>query len=156
MSARTKKTKTEEPASPEMARLLVDAVNKYADCKKQPRVGIFWYHNKKVLGDFFELADADVYGDMLGPHSNHYDHWSEIQRTNADLADEEYEYIPRGRVLYDLTTAEFVIISSASIVASKSAIKAIRRHCNIPDKAPVVLKTDQHYENPIELDWDDE
>ncbi|MDD3377162.1 MAG: hypothetical protein PHF08_06890 [Candidatus Riflebacteria bacterium] len=156
MSAKTKKSKTAEPASLEIKRLFVDAVNKYADSRKRPRVGIFWYHNKKVLGDFFELTAADIYGNILGPHSNHYDYWHEIQRACSDFADEEYEYIPRGRVLYDLTTAEFVIISSASIVASKSAIKAIRRHCNIPDKAPVVLKTDQHYENPIELDWDDE
>ncbi|MBU1105272.1 MAG: hypothetical protein KKB51_01290 [Candidatus Riflebacteria bacterium] len=139
-----------------MKDLFQEALKKYAVLKKTPLVGIFWYHNKKVLGDFFELADADVYGDMLGPHSNHYDQWSEIQRTNADLADEEYEYIPRGRVLYDLVAAKFVIISSASIVASKAVVKAIRRHCNIPDTAPVVLKTDQHYENPSELEWDDE
>jgi len=139
-----------------MKDLFQEALKKYAVLKKTPLVGIFWYHNKKVLGDFFELADADVYGDMLGPHSNHYDHWSEIQRTNADLADEEYEYNPCGSVLYDLVAAKFVIISSASIVASKAAVKAIRRHCNIPDTAPIVLKTDQHYENPSELEWDDE
>jgi len=57
--------------------------------------------------------------------------------------------------LYNLIAGEFVIISSASIVKNKAATKAIRR-CNIPDTVIVSLKTDQHYENPNDLEWEEE
>ncbi len=156
MTGNLNKIETEESGSDEMLRLHAKAVTQFADLTKQPRVGIFWYYNKKVLGDFFELAVAELYGQVLGPHSNHYDFWKEIQRSAPELVCEEYEYIPRGRVLYNLIAGEFVIISSASIVKNKAAIKAIRRSCNIPDTAPVSLKTDQHYENPNDLEWDEE
>ncbi len=155
MPARTKRKEPVEPASPEIKRLLADAVKKYAVLKKRPKVGIFWYHNKKVLGDFFELAGAEVYGNVVGPHSNHYDFWAKIQAENLDLSSEEYEFTPRGRVLFDLIEGTFVIISSAAIIANKSALKSICRHCNIPDNFLVTLKTDQHYENPNDLDWED-
>jgi len=155
MSARTKKTETMEPASPEMTLLFAEAVKKFADLAKQPRVGIFWYYNKKVLGDFFELAGAEVYGNLLGPHSNHYDLWPLIQKSVPELQCEEYEFTPRGRVIFDLIEGTFVIISSAAIIANKSALKAICRHCNIPDNFLVTLKTDQHYENPNDLDWEE-
>ena len=109
-----------------------------------------------VLGDFFDFASAEVYGNFVGPLSNHYDFWEKIQAATPELSCEEYEYIPRGRVLFDLIEGTFVIISSAAIIANKSALKAICRHCNIPVNFLVTLKTDQHYENPSELDWDDE
>ncbi len=59
-----------------------DAICKYGDRKKPPSVGIFWYHNNKVLGDFFELTDADLYETFLGPHSCHYGYWKNIQKQN--------------------------------------------------------------------------
>jgi len=134
----------------------VEAVIRYAALKKPPKVCIFWYYQQKVLGDFFDFTAAETYGNFVGPRSSHYDFWAKIQAANPELACEEYEYIPRGRVLYSLIDKEFIIVSSATIVKNTTAIKAIRRCCNIPDSAPVVLKTDQHYENPNDLEWEEE
>jgi len=155
MPDKLNKIETEDPESEEVRRLHAKAVSKFADLTKQPRVGIFWYYKKKVLGDFFELAGAEIYGQVLGPHSNHYDFWEKIQAANPELACEEYEYIARGRVVYDLVEKAFVIISSAAIIANKAALKAICRQCNIPESCLVTLKSDQHYENPNDLDWGD-
>lgn len=118
-------------------------------------VGIFWYHKGKVLGDFYDFATAEIYGNILGPRSNHYEYWAKIQAENPDLSCDEYEYIPRGRVLYELIEDTFIIISSAAIIDNNDAIKAICAHCNILDSFAVSLKTDQHYENPNDLDWEE-
>ncbi len=130
-----------------------EAISRFSGAKK-PLVGIFWYHNKKVYGDFFELAAADPYGNVLGPHSNHVEFWHQVQKQVPELTFEEYEYVPRGRVLFDLAVGQFVLISSKAIVGSKTAVKAIRRRCNIPAGLEVILKTDLHYESPDDLDWD--
>jgi len=131
-----------------------EAVSRFSGAKK-PLVGIFWYYNKKVYGDFFELAAADPYGNVLGPHSNHVDFWHQVQKQVPELTFEEYEHAPRGRVLFDLAVGQFVLISSKAIVGSKTAVKAIRRRCNIPAGLELILKTDLHYESPDELDWED-
>ncbi|OQB48032.1 MAG: hypothetical protein BWY02_01926 [bacterium ADurb.Bin157] len=156
MLVKIKKPELEERSLEELLRLHAKAASKFVALKKQPRVGIFWYHNKKVLGDFFDFASAEVYGNVVGPRSNHYDFWEKIQAATPELACEEYEYIPRGRVLFDLIEGTFVIISSAAIIANKSALKAICRHSNIPDNFLVTLKTDQHYENPNNLEWEED
>lgn len=134
----------------------VEAVIRFAALKKPPKVCIFWYYNKKVLGDFFDFTAAETYGNFVGPRSSHYDFWAKIQAANPELACEEYEYIPRGRVLYVLIDKAFVIISSADIIANKAAVKDICKQCNIPANFLVTLKTDQHYENPNDLEWNDE
>ncbi len=74
----------------------VEAVIRFAALKKPPKVCIFWYYNKKVLGDFFDFTAAETCGNFVGPRSGHYDFWAKIQAATPDFACEEYEYIPRG------------------------------------------------------------
>ncbi len=152
---RQRKIESEEHSADELLQLHAETASRFSALKKTPKVCIFWYHNKKVLGDFFDFATAEIYGNVVGPRSNHYDFWEKIQAANPELRCEEYEFVPRGRVLYDLIDKAFVIISSAAIIANKAALKAICRQCNIPESFLVTLKTDQHYENPNDLDWED-
>lgn len=132
-----------------------EVLDQYSDRKEPPLVGIFWYHDKEIFGDFCRLAKADLYVNTLGPHSGHYDFWPEVQRHHPELACEEYEYVPRGRVLFDLAAGQFILISSKTIIDNKTAVKAICRRCNIPSGQEVILKTDQHYENPQDLNLED-
>ena len=132
-----------------------EAVSKYSGGKKPALVGIFWYHGKKVYGDFCCLSAAEPYGNILGPNSNHVDFWPQVQKQVQELRFEEYENKPRGRLLFDLAAGQFVLISSQAIVKSKSAVKAICRRCNIPADMDVILRTDLHYESPENLDWED-
>ena len=117
------------------------------------KVGIFWYFKNKVLGDAYELANADEYGEILGPKLGHYEFWPEIQNKELDLQFEEYEYIPRGRVMFNTEKQQFILISSKKIVKNKEAIKAIKTFFALPEDAKCVLKTDLHYENPLKLKW---
>ncbi len=152
------KSNVREPAelsAEELQMRWKEAVRRLSGGNKPALVGIFWYHGKKVYGDFCDLSAAEPYGNILGPHSSHVDFWPQIQKQVPELQIEEYEYTPRGRVLFDLVAGKFVLISSKAVVGSKSAVKAIRRRCNIPADMDVILKTDLHYESPENLDWED-
>jgi hypothetical protein len=151
---KTKKPGLEERPPEELLKLHGEVAGKFASLRKQPRVGIFWYHKRKVLGDFSDFATAEIYGNIVGPRTSHYDYWPKIQARNSELAHEEYEYTPRGRVLYDLIQGSFVIISSKAIIKNEAAIKALKAKCNIPLRAHLTLKSDLHYENPADIDWE--
>ena len=117
----------EQDPSPDSLERLRSLADSFAKSKKKPMVGLFWYHRRRVVGDFYDLDKADLYGDVLGPHANHYRFWRKIQKMFPDLMDVDYEYVPRGRVLFDLVAGKFVLISSAQIISSNTAGKAANR-----------------------------
>ena len=123
-------------------------VKRFASKRRKPRVGLFWYYKASVLGDLYDLSEAELYGAVLGPKSDHYRFWSNIQRSVPALTDTEYEYIPRGRVLFDLDRDGFLIISSKRVISGKTSLKAIKRKFALPEDVPVFLAADLHYEMP--------
>lgn len=139
-----------------LERLRASLVSCFKGRKKAPQVGIFWFHRKKVIGDFFDLSVADLYGHVLGPCSDHYVFWPTIQRQFPELRLVEYEFVPRGRVLFDLVRGGFVILSSTRIVSGKTAVAGIKRKFHLPSDFPIFLETDLHYENPMDATFSDE
>ena len=110
------------------------------------KIGIFWYYNNKVIGKTYNLSEAEKYGDFLSPILGHYDYWEQIQKEFPELYYEEYEYIPRGRIVYDTTKNHFVLLSSKKIIKNKTILKAIKEFFSIPKDAKFVTKSDLHYE----------
>jgi len=87
-------------------------------------IGIFWGipnpdHSWSILADKSARAEAEPYGDFLTSSRGHYEVWSEWQQLNAKaLAKKaipqtvlfhEYEDLPRGRIVYHVTTGLFVV-----------------------------------------------
>ncbi|MBF0503390.1 MAG: hypothetical protein HQM09_24940 [Candidatus Riflebacteria bacterium] len=144
------------PSPDELEQIRSGLASSFQGDKNKPKVGIFWYYRKKVIGDFCDIASAEICGHVLGPPSDHYSFWPEIQANVPDLVDVEYEYVSRGRVLFNLVDATFVIISSKWLASNKSAIKAIKRRFHLSDGLPLVLTTDLHYENPNDISWLDD
>ena len=60
--------------------------------KKSPKVGLFWYYRRRVIGDLYDLDQAELNGSLLGPPSDHYTYWPTIQKALPVLADVEYEF----------------------------------------------------------------
>jgi len=119
-------------------------------------VGVFWWHRRRVLGKRDSLADAELYGQCLVSRINHYKLWPTVQLAHPELAGVEYEYVPRGRVVCDVIDQRFIIISSARLIASKTAVAAIRRRYRLDNDLTVNLQTDLHYEDPRNLTWPDD
>ena len=88
-------------------------------------VGIFWGIPEPdgswtILTDKTSLAEAEPYGEFLGHSKAHYRVWSQWQRPGAEravtsrsvrqaIADHEYEFFPRGRIVYNTVTSSFIL-----------------------------------------------
>ena len=92
------------------------------------------------------MTKAEIYGNFLSLILGHYDYWKEIQRRVPELYYEEYENIPRGRVVYNMIKKQFVLLSSKSIIKNKSVVKAIKGFFSIPGNTKLIKKSDFHYE----------
>ena len=110
------------------------------------KVGIFWIYKNKIIGKTYRLSEAERYGDYLSPILGHYDYWKEIQRRVPELYYEEYENIPRGRVVYNMPEDQFILLSSKNIIKNQSVVKAIKEFFSIPNNTKLIRKSDFHYE----------
>ena len=87
-------------------------------------VGIFWgipelNGSWTILIDATSLAEAEPYGDFLTHPRGHYEVWSRWQKTRKApvasrfmlqaIVDNEYEFFPRGRIVYNFQTGEFIL-----------------------------------------------
>ncbi len=111
-----------------------------------PKVGIFWIYRNKIIGKTYSLSEAEKYGNFLSPILGHYEYWEEIQKLEPKLYYEEYENIPRGRVVYNMIKKQFVLLSSKSIIKNQSVVKAIKEFFSIQDNTKLIKKSDFHYE----------
>ena len=87
-------------------------------------VGIFWGIPEpdgswSILIDATSLAEAEPYGDFLTHPRGHYEVWTQWQKTRTapdangfilqTIADHEYEFFPRGRIVYNIATNSFIL-----------------------------------------------
>ncbi|MFC1744442.1 hypothetical protein ACFL35_10650 [Candidatus Riflebacteria bacterium] len=76
------------------------------------KIGIFWLYKNHVIGNpvSIEMGEESVTG-LIDSLDAHYEFWETcaIQKEFPELRYEEYENIPRGRVLYNSITQEFEI-----------------------------------------------
>lgn len=102
-------------------------------------VGIWWFYNNKVIGEYCPLSDAvEDRGYMqFSKTRNHITEWESTIREQlpeaTNLIPKGYRSIERGRVVYDPRAMVYEIICSQVIASDKSAISAIAKEFNIAD-----------------------
>jgi hypothetical protein len=121
-------------------------------------IGIFWgmpnpNHSWRILADKISLAEAEPYGDFLTHPRGHYDVWSKWQKLNAKtlaeqdipeaVAYHEYEEFPRGRIVYNTKTHQFIIyadrkLQRPNVINDITALFAI-------SPGTFVVRSDAHY-----------
>jgi hypothetical protein len=92
-----------------------------------PSVGIFWKIDEVLLIDRSPLAQAELYADCLTHPDDHYELWEGWRGLGAQklrtlgyptiIMTTEYEDWPRGRVVYDIPHALFVIYADRRLHA---------------------------------------
>jgi hypothetical protein len=120
-------------------------------------VGPFWVveENRKpvIIALTLALAQADPYGDMLTVGTGHLDHWTHLARRGARALREagiptvpiwsEYEEWPRGRVLHDTGTRQFIIRADRQLHRPPFVHLIARCFCIIAGEAEIL--SDDHY-----------
>jgi len=109
----------------------------------EPRLGIFWLVNGKLLIDSAPLSKCEQYGDHLNYPGSHIDVWERWRRTAKVPPESEYEEFPRGRVAYHAKPEHFTLFADKCILKHKDLITAIKSELRLPKKT--ALGTDPHY-----------
>ena len=101
-----------------------------------PGVGIFWglraeADARTILSVGVSLTEAEAYGDCLTYPGGHHDVWeawrrlppAELQRRGLTIALREHEYdaVPRGRIVYEVGAARFILYADRRLVLDDPA-----------------------------------
>lgn len=121
-------------------------------------VGIFWGipepdHSWTILMDATSLADAEPYGDFLTHPRGHYEVWSQWRRNRTApvasrsirraIADHEYEFFPRGRIVYNTVTGIFIVYADRRL-QQETTITAIASEFRLT-VGTFIIRSDAHY-----------
>ena len=112
-----------------------------------PLIGIFWIKENNEL--ILDTCPYDQGEDIINNWANHSGHslfWDQYAPKHGIPYD--YVYYPRGRVVYNVKTKKFKIISRREVITNKSLVKIIANAFNLKK---YILASDAHYEKAYEL-----
>lgn len=109
---------------------------------REPKVGIFWLADGKLIFDATPVSSAEAYGDCLGHAKSHLEYWTELQRAGIISADTEYEDLPRGRIVFDARAGQYILYADKCILEESKVVHKILRIFGLPD---AVRSSDEHY-----------
>lgn len=109
---------------------------------KSPSVGPFYVIGTRVISANDPIRDVLPIGDSKDSDNSHYKLWKALQRNNPSLKKFDYDYMPRGRVVYNVKTREFNIMIDSDI--TDEDVKNIADEFGIPSGSYKVLH-DEHY-----------
>ena len=121
-------------------------------------VGIFWGIPEpdgswSILIDATSLAEAEPYGDFLTHPRGHYEVWTQWQKTRTapdvngfilqTIADHEYEFFPRGRIVYNTGTGGFILYADRRL-QQDATIARIASEFELA-AGTYTVRSDEHY-----------
>ena len=112
----------------------------------EPELAVFWYVPDRDLfiGDRGALSDGVYFGDFGQLNYDHFDRW-ETWKNEYRLPDVEYDYYPRGRVMFNAKIHKYVVICDPCIANDVDLRKSLCYEYGL-DPRKVVWDTDEHYE----------
>ena len=109
--------------------------------KEDLEVGLFFFVNDNFAFSGCPLAKAEKYGDFLIYPESHLDVWDryECLSYTKNKIRVDYDYYPRGRVVYSITDETFIIYYDKCIEKEMYRITEEYKNCKY------ILKLDEHY-----------
>ena len=110
----------------------------------EPMVGIFWLFKGELIFDATPVSAAEPYGDCLGHANSHIAFWTSLQRTGVIPLDIEYEEPPRGRVVFNMKTKQYIAYVDKCILEKPAVVRRLIRDFSLPTELAIV-SGDGHY-----------
>ena len=110
----------------------------------EPMVGIFWLFKGDLIFDVTPVSAAEPYGDCVGHAKSHIAFWSELQRAGVIPSDVEYEEPPRGRIVFNMKTRQYIVYADKCIRVQSAVVRKIFRELSLPTDSAVIT-SDGHY-----------
>lgn len=101
-------------------------------------VGPFFYIDGKIKGLRIDITDANINDHFINSPVSHFDYFNFLG------IDDDYGHYPRGRVIYDNSSNEFIVYIDKSLIKNKEVIDMVMARYNLCSYN-TVIKTDEHY-----------
>ena len=87
-----------------------EIVNKLIESKRlrEARVGAFYFIGNKIVSNDIDVRDADEYGGFKN-YSSHWDLWRAFLKEYPEYSSLDYDYFPRGRVIFDKEKYKYIL-----------------------------------------------
>ena len=108
------------------------AKKKNPQTRTAPQVGIIFFFDNKLWIESTSLEKAGNYGECKIHDGNHIDYWDRLISEGLVPQDEEYQNVPRGRVVYNTSTQRYRLMLDRCILRRKNVVAAIKRQMGLP------------------------
>lgn len=117
------------------------------------RVGAFFFIGDHIISNDIETEQGDTYGDYIN-YSSHWDLWRTFVEQYPEYECLDYDYFPRGRVVYNVKRGKYILYADPKINDRKYIDKIEKQFCIKPGSYEIGF--DEHYQSlqPVE-DIDD-
>ena len=109
----------------------------------QPKVGIFWFYEDRLLIDSVPVSQAEACEGFYNYPLSHEHSWVKLQRRGVVPAEVEYDEPPRGRGVYNARTQQFLLMADQCILKNPELVKRILAVLDLP--ARTKTEPDSHY-----------
>ena len=111
----------------------------------EPEVGIFFLFGIKLFVERTSLLEAGTYADCKIHEGDHIQYWEKLLRAGA-VPESEYDEYPRGRVVSNTKTEQFMIYADKCILGRKATVATIKCELHLPKGTKTA--PDSHYRCP--------
>lgn len=113
-------------------------------------LAVFWYTGKGFVGpeDVIDGRYVIQYGDYLQLDKDHFNVWDRYKRY-TDRPDVEYDYFPRGRILFNAAIHKFVVVTDEKICSNDRIKHELIDWYNLP--STTIFKSDEHYQSEADV-----
>lgn len=109
-----------------------------------PEVGPFYVIDGAVFADTESYRDVEEINSNRDSNNTHYNYWELLQQLYKELREIDYDYYPRGRVVYNSVEDKFYVYLDKCLSGMKT-IRNIISELNLPQRK-VVVRSDEHYQ----------
>ncbi len=109
------------------------------------RVGIFFLYGNRTFIESTPVDQGEACAGFVNHAGGHEVYWEWLQSTGEVPEDEPYESVPRGRVLFNQKTREYLLYLDRCIVKRAVIVRAIKAQLSLPTGARTHVLTDSHY-----------
>lgn len=121
----------------------------------ESRVGAFYFVGDKIISNSIDISDGDNYGDFVN-YSSHWDLWKAFLKEYPEYKYLDYDYFPRGRVVFDKKQWKYILYIDHKI-RDRKYLEKVESQYNLR-KNSYVIGEDEHYQSqqPVHDIDDDE
>lgn len=107
-------------------------------------VGLFFIIDGEIYADAYELEEVEPVNGLLDGYGSHYEYWEALTPFYAEFQGHDYDYYPRGRVIFNANSQRYKIILDTCI-QDPSHIRKIADTFNLREQA-YSIESDEHYQ----------